>query len=73
MTVALTNIYGGEMYAFIGTERNNVTETIIDGGNSLAVGAPLILDVSNDVVLLFRRASKDLDASFTLKAKMQGR
>ena len=39
----------------------------------LVIGAPLFLDIDNDLVLLFTRDEKKVDASFTLEAEIVGR
>ena len=73
MTVYLQEVSGGQLYALQGNQRDNATESIIEDGLKMVVGAPLVLDITDDVLLLFHREDKTRDASFTLSAQIRGR
>ena len=73
MVLSLTAIEGGQLYALQGTQRANSTDTVIENGQDIVIGAPLVLDIDNDLILLFTRTGKEVEASFTMEAEIFGR
>ena len=77
MYFALEEVSEGQLYIFQGSNRSNVTESLIENGQAMAVGAPLELSINDDLVLVFKREDQvdgaDPSASFKAKAWIEGR
>ena len=72
MTVWLEESIGGVLYIFRGNERSNATQSLIEKGMPFVIGAPLILPIDDDLIILFERESKDVEASFRISAQITG-
>ena len=55
MKVWIEQIEGGNLYAFQGSQRSNVTESVIENGQKFVAGAPITLSTNDDLVLVFER------------------
>lgn len=72
MTVWLESIEDGYIFLMEGTERNNVTKSVIEDGLYMVQGAPIVMPLSNDIVIIFPRKQGSLEARFTLGFQITG-
>ena len=72
MSIWLEQVDKGYIFLFEGIERNNITQSVIENGKNFVVGAPLILPISNDIVVVFPRRQSSIEASFRLAFQITG-
>jgi len=53
MIIQVEKVTGGSLYFFEGTQRFNITRSLIENGQSYVLGAPIRTTIDNDIVLLF--------------------
>ena len=73
LMLQIDNLKGGFIFLYEGSERHNITESVIQQGLNFVEGSPLSLPIDNDVVLLFQRRSKNIEAQFLVTAWIDGR
>ena len=57
------------LFIYTGPDRTNAT-TVIENGESLTVGAPLVLNVTDDIIIVVERTSEN--GGFALEYKIIG-
>lgn len=68
--LTVTNLTSANLFVYTGTDRRNAT-TLVENGENLSLGAPLSLNVTDDIIIVLERTSTE-SSSFTMEYKIIG-